>query len=297
MKLQSTLLATIGAIALGAMGCIGDLEPVENNTPPTGSPDAGVADPPDQADAGTAPVGGSSEAQALFEQNVFSVITANCGGAACHGSVSPAFVADTPTNGYTTINLHKDLMFPGYDPANTKLIDKGAGNHKGVTLTADDVSAIKAWFAAEKLAEGGGGGTTQSPLSIWSGCMDLSDWNLEEVAPGWSNKQAQGQGNCEACHNLGADGFIASDQSQRVFDAVTQNPSFMLSYFTLNDTGTEVIINRARLDKVGNQLAPFQAHGAFDVDGRAMERLQRFYDRTVARKTAGLCQPSRFPAN
>jgi hypothetical protein len=295
MKLHNTLLAAVGALALGATGCVGDLEPVENNTPPSGSPDAGVTDPPDSPDAGTViPPDDTSEAQALFEQNVYPIIVANCGGAACHGTVSPAFVGDSLDTAYATANLHKDLLFLGYDPANSKLIDNGAGAHKGVTYSATDLQAIEAWFAAEK-ASGGGGTQGASPLAIWSGCMDLADWNLEEVAPGWSNKQAQGQGNCEACHNLGADGFIASDQSQRVFDAVSQSPSFMLSYFTLNDTGTEVIINRARLENVGNRLPPHQEHGAFDVDGDAMQRLQRFYDRTMARKAAGICQPPRFP--
>ncbi len=124
--------------------------------------------------------------------------------------------------------------------------------------------------------------------------MELTDWDNLNVAQEWSNKQADNQGNCEACHNLGADGFMASDQSQRVFDNITQSPALMPSYFTLDATGQNVVINRARLESVGNQLPPHENHGAFQLDDNAMTALQSFYDLTMQRKLAGQCGPPRF---
>lgn len=297
MKLKNTILAGLSALALAATGCVGSLvddgpSDNNNNNNNNGGVDAGVQQP--EADAGTTPV--PDTAQALFEQNVRPSISATCGlnGAGCHTVQTPAFVASDPTQAYTTIMNFKAILFNTLEATGSQLLAHGNGSHYGVTFDQGDIDAISAWLTAEKAAAEGGGGTQLSPLEEWSGCMDLTEWANLEVAQAWANKNAQGQGNCEACHNLGADGFMASDQYERVFNNVTQNPSFMLSYFTLNDTGTEVIINRARLEKVGNRLPPHAEHGGFDVDGDAMQRLQQFYDLTVQRKLAGQCGPPRF---
>jgi hypothetical protein len=243
--------------------------------------------PGDPNDVGTA--------QALFEANVRGAIMAACGTAGgCHVAQDPAFVTMDLVQAYDKINGYRDSLFPGYVSDGAKLLANGTGAHQGATFSADDVSAIQAWLAQEKLDAEAGGGVVASPLAIWSGCMNLDDWNEENVANEWSNKNANGQGRCEACHNLGADGFIASDQSERVFQVITTLPAFMPSYFTLDATGSKVVVNRARLEAVGNQLAPHQAHGSFNVDGDAMDALNRFYDKTLARQAAGNCGPPRF---
>lgn len=295
MKLHNTILAGLSAVALIATGCVGSLVddgPSDNNNN-NGTPDAGVQQP--EADAGTTPT--PNTAQALFEQNVRPIVTATCGanGAGCHTVQTPVFVSTDPNTAYDTIMNNKALLFSNFDVNNSILVTYGQNGHNAApTYDQGSLDAISAWFAAEIAAADGGGGTQASPLEEWSGCMNLQDWIDTNVADEWADKNAQGQGDCDACHNLGAEGFMASNQDERVFENMTRNPSFMLSYFTLNDTGDAVIINRARLEKVGNQLDPHQEHGAFDVDGNAMQALQDFYDRTMQRKLAGLCDPPRF---
>lgn len=291
--MNMTYLALFGTLALAASGCAGDFQSGGPGTPDNTGADAGVDTTPDAApiddpaDIGTA--------QALFEANVRPIITASCSpGGACHSAQDPAFVSADPTSAYDTINVHRDRLYPGYDSAGATILANGAGGHYDALFTQDDVSAIEAWLAQEKIDADAGGGVAVSALQEWSGCMTLDDWEATNVADEWADKNAQGQGNCDACHNLGADGFMASNQDQRVFDTITQQPAFMPSYFTLDATGTNVVINRARLEGVGNQLAPHGAHGAFDVDGNAMEALQEFYDLTMARKLGGQCGPPRF---
>ncbi len=293
--MNAKYLALLGTLTLAAAGCAGEFQPGDGNDngiEPAGV-DAGVdPDPepdPDPADVGTA--------QALFDANVRPIIGATCNpGGACHGTQDPAFVSADLTASYSTINIHKDRLFTGYESTTSRLLINGeGGGHYGATYTADDVAAIQAWLAQEKLdAEAGGGGQTVSALAEWSGCMNLEDWNNENVASLWADKDAENQGDCDACHNLGADGFMASNDSVRVFETITQYPAFMPSYFTLSADGTNVVINRARLEGVGNQLAPHDAHGAFQIDGGAYDALQRFYDLTLSRKLAGQCEPPRF---
>ena len=124
--------------------------------------------------------------------------------------------------------------------------------------------------------------------------MNLDDWEEENVANLWANKNAGNQGDCDACHNLGADGFIASEDSARMFKLVTELPSLMPSFFTLDASGSNVLINRSRLENVGNLLEPHQAHGAFSVNGNAMDALQRFYVKTQDRLANGLCDLPRY---
>ncbi len=286
-------LALFGTLSLAAVGCAGEFQPGDGNGPGPAGVDAG-------ADIPTADAGGDSSdigtAQALFENNVRPIIGSACNpGGACHASQDPAFITADPNSAYDTIGIHKDRLYTGFDPATSRLLINGEGGHYGAVYTPDDVITIEAWLAQEKLdAEAGGGGQVISALQEWSGCMNLDDWEAQNVASLWADKDAQNQGDCDACHNLGADGFMASNDSVRVFENITTNPSLMPSYFTQTIDGTSVVINRARLEKVGNQLSPHEAHGAFQVDGNAMEALQNFYDLTVSRKLAGQCQPPRF---
>lgn len=291
--MKKSFVMLFGALALAATGCSGEFVPEGGNGPGDNTPAA-----VDAGDTGEEPQpeDGITTAKALFEANVYDVLNATCNpGGACHAGTDPAFVGAQQSGSYDKIMPYKDRLFPG-NLDTGKIISNGQGGaHYGAQYDQADLDTIRAWLAQEKIEADAGGGAGPSALAVWSGCMDLGDWDNEGVAGAWSNKEAQGQGNCEACHNLGADGFMASDQSARVFKYITEDPAFMPSYFTLDATGTNVVINRARLEKVGNQLPPHENHGAFDVDGNAMEALQRFYDKTKARLDAGQCGPPRFP--
>jgi hypothetical protein len=284
-------LAVFGTLALAATGCVGEFE---TGTPPSTVTPAADAGAPVEEENPVDPT--ANTAKALFESNVRAPLSATCNpGGACHSSQDPAFVAADPLGAYDTVTIHKDRLYPGYESAGTQLLANGTGGgHYGATFTPNDVGAIEAWLAQEKLDAAAGGGVAVSAMAEWSGCMSLADWEAEGVADAWADKNANGQGNCDTCHNLGADGFMASNQDGRVFEYVSGYPAFMPSYFTLDSTGTKVVINRSRLENVGNQISPHENHGNFDVDGDAMDRLIQFYDLTMQRKLAGQCGPPLF---
>lgn len=288
MKLHSTLLAACASLALGATGClVGDLDPNPVTTPPpeTGGP---IVDDSN----GTPPPVATANPEELFTSQVAPALEATCGGAGCHAAQAPAFIGADPATSYTLIMNFKDQLFPGFSAAGARLLENGEGGHYNATFDTQQVQAIQAWLAAE--AAKPIDDQTPSPLAEWSGCMDLQQFQAAGVADAWADKGTN-QGNCDACHNLGADGFMASNVDVRVFDTVTQDPGFMLSYFTIDQAGTTVIVNRARLEKVAQGLPPHQGHPRFNVDGGdAMERLQNFYTQTQARKAAGTCLPPRF---
>lgn len=293
MKLHSTLLAACASLALGATGClVGD---IDDPTPPeiTDGPINGGDDP-----SVAPPATGTQDPQALFAQ-VVPALEATCGtaGIACHakGGNSPDFIGANADETYTLIKNFKDILFRDFSTVDSKLLEYGDGSqHKGTTYDTAQVQAIQNWLAAEAAKPID---DAPSPLAVWSGCMDLQEFSAAGVADAWADKGTN-EGNCDACHNLGADGFIASNVDVRVFDAVTKDPGFMLSYFTLDPEPTaidKVIINRARLEKVATGVPPHQGHPRFNVDGgNAMQRLQNFYDQTKQKMAAGTCLPPRF---
>jgi hypothetical protein len=290
--MNAKYLALCGALSLAALGCAGEFQPGDNGPGPAGV-DAG--DVVSTADAGDDP-SDVGTAQALFENNVRPIIGSACNpGGACHASQDPAFITTDPSAAYNTIGIHKDRLYTGFDAEASRLIINGGGAHYGAVYDADDVEAIEAWLAQEKLdAEAGGGGQVISALQEWSGCMNLDDWDNRNVASLWADKNAGNQGDCDACHNLGADGFMASNDSVRVFENITTSPSLMPSYFTQSTDGTSVVINRARFQKVGSQISPHETHGGFNIEGGAMDALELFYQDTLSRKLGGLCEPPRF---
>lgn len=291
--MKPTYLTLFGAFALAATGCAGDFSSGGKDVSDNSGADAGVTE---EADAAP-PTSELSSAQALFEANVRPIVSVTCNpDGACHGSQDPAFISAQPTEAYATINIHRDRLYPGYESAGSALIANGNGGHYLATFSDNDLSAIQGWLAQEAIEADSGGGVTASAMAVWSGCMKLEQWDELNVASLWADKDADNQGDCDACHNLGADGFIASNQSQRVFDVITQSPALMPSYFTLSASGQEVVVNRARLETVGNQLPPHDAHGAFQVDGNAMDALTEFH-RLTKLNVDGLglpCDPPRF---
>ncbi len=291
MKRYSTLMVACGALAFAGclVGEVEDVQPGPGNTPggniPGATPDAAPINTPDPGD---------QNPEAIFTAQVAIAVNQACSpGGACHSTQAPAFIAAEQAAAYTTIKNYRDQLFLGYDPATSRLLINGNGTHYNATFDQTAIDAIALWLAAEKQAVDAGGGEEPSPLALWSGCMNLEDWQAAGVADAWADK-GTGQGNCDACHNLGADGFMASNQDARVFNTITTSPAFMPSYFTLDAAGTGVMINRPRFEAVANGTPPHQAHPRFNVDGDAMNRLQNFYNTTLQRQANDQCEAPRF---
>lgn len=299
--MKSALLAVLGTLTLAAPGCVGEFTtggpPSDINTNPNND-----TTPPAGADAGApAPTGDDATARALFEANVAPIVTLNCANGGCHLSQAPAFVSASPTTAYDTAILHRDSLFANFEATGSRLLENGANSHQGAAIfTAGDVAAISGWLAQEKLDAEAGGGVQASALAEFSGCMTLANFEASNMADEWADKNAGNQGDCDACHNLGADGFMASNQDARMFSYIsgeaTGTAQFMPSYFTLDATGTSVVINRARLEGVGNQISPHENHGNFNLDANddAMIALQQFYDATMLLKAQGQCGLPKF---
>ncbi len=226
-----------------------------------------------------------------------------CGNGGCHaGGTSVPFL---PATGPATMELVMQyqtqlLGNPLWDQDTATLYTYGDGrSHAGGTFNYQmgTTSGISAWFAVEKAAPTGGGGGAPQPsaMQIWSGCMDLTDWENRNVAGLWANKGTNGNADCIICHASGRSGFLANVNDQEVFDFVTQYPSYMAGYFSLDPATGEVIVAEQRLTDVGQRKAPNQSHPAYSYSaGNANNALEAFYADTKARLDAGTCGPPRF---
>jgi len=297
MMLKHIILGACGALALTAAGCeLDEIEappPTETPTPSPGeTPDPEpTPEPPSPVEPG--PGGGNGDIpQALFERDVFPAITAACSGAACHSAQTPVFVAELADESYSLTMNQAALLFVNFDPVTARIVVNGEGAHYGATYTPEQLVGLEGWLAAEAAAVEAGEGGEPSPLAQWSGCMNYDEFLQENVAKLWAEK-GTGQGDCEQCHNLGGDGFIANQDSVLTFTALTTDAGHMIAYFTVNELG-DVIINRDRLQAVADGREPHLSHPGFNVDGNAMEALTRFHSLTQARVASGDCEPPRL---
>jgi hypothetical protein len=282
----------------------------------------GGFDPQDQATAdttGTTPGATSalpSTAKPLFDANVAQTLTARCGGPACHsapGTSPPKFMGNGQGDLYTVVIGFSDILFGGnFNKANAQVLTKVAAGHYGVTYSAAQSQAIGDWLDAERAAR-----ANQSPtvspqrqlLSVWSGCMDLTDFNANGgVSDAWARKGSNG-GTCETCH-INAQGWLATRENERAFTVHTTQISSLnnkpyLEYLFTVDTTTDpanpkVVINRGILDRAASGAGQ---HPKFDVVSDPNDpndpyvELQAFYDKTLARLNAGTCGPPRLAPN
>ena len=79
--------------------------------------------------------------------------------------------------------------------------------------------------------------------------------------------------------------------------AISTNKYYMAQYFSVDMSGGtatgKIIINTRSFTGVGTGVVPHVEHPRFKLDGSAgMTALQKFYDATIAVKTAGGCGPS-----
>jgi hypothetical protein len=314
-QLNNLLLAAMGTFALAAFGCDGGLYD-GNEPPPVGDgPDAGVVT--GGPDAGGNP---TANAKPLFDSTVAPILEGKCSNAACHSGTGTSplkFLPPAVTDYYSVVTSYDDRVVGYFDKATAPLLKRIIpgphypipGTTGAVTYTPGELTLIQDWMDAEILARAGGtppdptdptlptpGELSRQLISEWSGCMSLQIWNEEGVAEAWANK-GSGEGPCIRCHVNGQASFIATDDSERMFNVLVTNKYFMLSYFAADVTdlsaGT-MMVNYDNMMRVGNGEYPHIEHPGFNPDGEAMDRLNAFYTRTMERKLAGTCDPPRL---
>jgi hypothetical protein len=255
------------------------------------------------------------DAEVLFNDTVRPIMQAKCSATVCHGGtdVSPLkFCPDVPAQYHVVITGYATQLTGYFDKAVAPIIHKVyPGPHPGVMYDAADIAKIEAWLDAEKAARQDPNNPNPNPnptgpspgeiseqlMTEWSGCMNLAEWNQLEVAQAWAAK-GSGEGPCIRCHINGQASFIATDESERMFNVLTTSRFFMSTFFVANVVdlaNAKMEVNRPEFERVGNNLYPHIEHPSFNVDGNAMTKLVDFYNLTMARKAAGTCDPPRLP--
>ena len=295
---------------MGMVGCVGTFEPGPGDSDPDPDPvpDPDDTDPPPGGD----PPGTTTNAKPLFDENVYPVIAAKC--ISCHNSAGPSgnvtgFVNANPAEGYNTV-IGYTAVVGNFTAATAAILTKVSAGHQGVVYTADESAGITAWLDKEvELRNGdlpppeeGDESPSEATLRVlreWSGCMNIDNFNLANMAEAWGDMNTENNQQCENCHVSGAEGFIASQQADPFFNVIATNRYYMLQYFTVDLTqGTalaRMMINTSSFFNVSRGEDPPRQHPRFDAeDNQGMQALQQFYDLTMARKQAGTCDPARL---
>jgi cytochrome c553 len=305
MSRIACIVSTALTLALTAAGC----HPGSYD-PGTGG-DAGDGRDPDgqdPADAGGPGGGSAAAARALFDDTVAPTLEAKC--VACHGGAGTSPLKFVPADAnalYDTVTSY-DRLVGSFDKASAPLLVRLVpGPHNGVSYTSDEAAALTTWLDAELSARRSGGGppppVTETPgqasarlISEWSGCMELAAWDAEGVASKWANLSSS-EGPCIRCHVNGQANMIATDDSTHMFNVVASSPYFLLTFFSADVSevaSAKMVVNYDVFERVANSTPPFLEHPQFDTQNGAIAALERFYQKTLVRKAAGTCDPSRI---
>jgi mono/diheme cytochrome c family protein len=285
------------ALALGSAACVGSLDTMG---------DDGVGDD------GEDPV--LTPGRIMFDEQVKPMVAAAC--ASCHagaidavGDTSLNYLGATGETGYYAAIVAEPSVTGGFNPDLANLILKGehdAGNARAWTQT--EMDTIAEWLITEAddrgipLDDGGIDPGTTTPttsreaLAQWSACMNIDDWNTSLVFQ-WADKGSE-RGQCMSCHNQGAGGFFANDDSDLMFE-MNKYEIYITTLFTAAPVnvadpsqGYMVLVNEQKL----RQKANATGHPSYNPDGgNQMQYLRNFYDLTMARVQAGTCAPPGFP--
>jgi hypothetical protein len=120
------------------------------------------------------------------------------------------------------------------------------------------------------------------------------------MAQAWGNMTAQDNQRCSGCHASGGFGFIATPDSQMMFDVISQNKYYMLQYFSVkldlvNSANSKIEINTNSFLGVSQGKDPHREHPKFNATtNNGMTALQAFYTSTAAAVAAGGCGPSKL---
>jgi len=132
--------------------------------------------------------------------------------------------------------------------------------------------------------------TPKQVLEQWSGCMTLTDFQTANMAEAWSELSASNNQLCRNCHADGGFSFIASPDENLFFTIMSEHSFYLVKFFSVQ--GEDVIINTVSFQNAAVTLA---SHPRFNsAENAGMIALKQFYDATLARKTAGTCDPPRL---
>jgi len=301
--MRNILLSVVAAA--GLVGCVGGIDMPAGDPNGSGS---GSGSGSDNSAAGIA-------ARQAFDTGVYPIISAAGRCVSCHSAAGPSgndtgFVGTTAANGYDTavgyVALIGDLTTAG-----SPILAKIAAGHEGQSYTTDEKTKITAWLSAEltkRASTGtgtgsgsGSGTTTESPgaattrlTNEWSGCMTLANFTTANMIA-FGNMRADNSA-CKTCHVDGEYGQIASDVAAPFFQLISTNRYYMAQYFSVDLSqgvaSAKIIQNTKNLTSIGTATAPHTEHPRFTFAGSTgATALQKFYDLTMAAKTAGTCGP------
>jgi len=294
--MRSTKYIAALALALSSAACVGALTPED---------DVGddVVDPPV-----------ATPGRLAFDSNVAPMVAAAC--ASCHvgpidavGDLSLNYMGSAGPDGYYAAITAEPSVTGGFNPDLANLILKGEhDNGAARAWTQTEMDAIAEWLLTEaddrgiELDDGAPEPGTLTPttsreaLAQWSACMSIDDWNTSLVFQ-WADKGSE-RGQCMSCHNQGAGGYYANDDSDLMYE-MNKYEIYITTFFTaapINvadpSQGYQVLINEQKLRAKANATG----HPGYNPDGgNQMQYLRNFYDLTKARIDAGTCPPAGFP--
>lgn len=132
--------------------------------------------------------------------------------------------------------------------------------------------------------------TAKQVMEQWSGCMTLADFQTANMTEAWSELAASNNQLCRNCHGDGGFSFITSPDENLFFTTISEHSFYLVKFFSVQ--GPDVVINTGSFQNAATTLA---SHPRFNASENAgMIALKTFYDATLARKTAGTCDPSRL---
>lgn len=132
--------------------------------------------------------------------------------------------------------------------------------------------------------------TAKQVMEQWSGCMTLADFQAANMADAWADLAASNGQLCRNCHADGGFSFIASPDENLFFTTISEHSFYLVKFFSVQ--GADVVINTGSFQNAATTLA---SHPRFNpTENAGMIALKAFYDATLARKTAGTCDPPRL---
>ena len=275
-----TMRSTLIAVLFVAAGCVGQV----------GEPDP--SDPLDP-DPGTMAAG-----RTVYIRDVHPVVNARCSGGACHSQLGATgmygFADPVAATSYSQLTATPGLV-GAYTASTAGVLTKISAGHKGLTYTPAETAAITQWLAQEVTdREQSGQPLPIDPvarLAAWTGCMSLENFAASNMTTAWSTLGTSQNQSCLNCHNGGLATFLVSADEAVFFRGVTEQKDFLLKYFTVGSAG-EVIVNTAAMRSAGENL---EGHPRFNPTTNAgMTALAELHPLTLARQTAGTCDPPRL---